>query len=154
MLVPCTALLLYMVKESYNPDFAKYSRVGAFNDLDPWMRATFFGACAAICAACLGVVCWRLIWPRTETQLSGITSKLFWGPGALAWPAIEKLAFQGNFMFVHGLDATRKKKKLIVNLSELDCPSGTVLFAIYMRRPDVLPAETRQAIEKALRTAS
>ena len=57
-------------------------------------------------------------------------------------------------MFVHGLDATRKKKKLIVNLSELDCPSGTVLFAIYMRRPDVLPAETRQAIEKALRTAS
>jgi hypothetical protein len=57
-------------------------------------------------------------------------------------------------MFVHGLDAAQKKKKLIVNLHGLDCHPSIILAGIYVRRPDVLPPETREAIEKALNVPS
>ncbi len=152
VLVPCTALLLYMVKASFDPDFTEHSRSGFMNAIDPMTRAVFFGACAAICAACAALALWRWFSPRTELVVddSGVTSKLFWGAGSLAWPAIDQLTFQNNWMFVYGLDAAGKKKKLIVNLHGLDCPPYIILAAIFMRRPDVLPPETRDSIEKAL----
>lgn len=152
VLVPCTALLLYMSKVSFDPDFTEHSRSGLLNSFDPMTRAIFFGVCAAICAACVALAFWRRFSPRTELIVddSGVTSKLFWGPGTLAWPAIKELTFQNNWMFVHGTDSAQKKKKLIVNLTGLDCPSSVILAAIYLRRPDVLPQDTRDAIEKAL----
>ena len=152
VLAPCTVLLAYMVKASFDPDFTEHSRSGLITSFDPMTRAVFFGACALICAACVGLALWRRLSPRTELIVddAGITSKLFWGSGAIAWPAITGLTFQNNWMFVHGADGAAKKKKLIVNLTGLDCHASIILAAIYLRRPDVLPKETRDAIEKAL----
>ncbi len=133
VLLPAAALLLY---------FAAHSRSAAITELPPWLRAVFFGGCAAICLAVTGLVFWRYLRPVTELVLTrdGITSKLFWGPGSLSWNRIEMLKVQGNWLFVHGKDEQGRKRKLIVNLTGLDVPRDVIMGTIEHFRPDLFSA--------------
>jgi hypothetical protein len=145
VLLPAAALCAYMVKASYDPDFAETTRRNFLDNFDPLTRAIFFGACAAVCLVCAGLALRRRLAPRDELIIdgTGITSLLSWGKGTIAWPAIEALKFENNWMYVHGKDGAGMKKKLIVNLGGLDRAPADILSVIAGRRPDIVPV--RQA---------
>jgi hypothetical protein len=139
VLVPATALLVYMVSESFNPQFTEHSSSALLNAFDPWTRAIFFGACALVCVACIGLALRRRLSPRVELIVddTGVTSKLFWRAGTLGWAQITELKSQANWMYVHGVTNDGKPKKLIIDLTGLDQDSSTILAAIEARRPDL-----------------
>jgi hypothetical protein len=141
VLVPVTALLLYMVSESFNPRFTEHSSSALLNAFDPWTRASLFGACALVCVACIGLAMFRRLRPKVELIVddTGVTSKLFWGPGSLGWTQITQLKSRSNWLFVHGIASDGKAKKLIVDFTGLDQKSGTILAAMEARRPDLFP---------------
>ncbi|HTF73418.1 MAG TPA: hypothetical protein VK620_03630, partial [Bradyrhizobium sp.] len=88
---------------------------------------------------CIGIVLWRRLWPRVELIVDdrSITSKLFWGPGTLPWGAITHLTRQNNWLFVHGTRPDGRRRRLIINLSQLDQEPSAILAAIQARRLDL-----------------
>jgi hypothetical protein len=59
------------------------------------------------------------------------------GPGTLPWGAITHLTRQNNWLFVHGTRPDGRRRRLIVNLSQLDQEPSAILAAIQARRRDL-----------------
>ena len=140
VLLPATALLGYMTYVSGAPDFEVHGRgAGLINALGPTGAPWFFGLCAAICAVCTGLVLYRRLAPKDELIMTqdSVTSNLFWGRGTLPWGSIVQLKRQKNFLFIHGIDARGKKRKLTADLGGLNAPEREILGAIETRRPDL-----------------
>jgi len=136
VLVPASALLVWMTAQTWSPSFHAEGRIAYLNDVPAGVRAAFFLGCALICIGCTGIVLWRRLWPRVELIVDdhSITSKLFWGPGTLPWSAITHLTRQKNWLFVHGTRPDGRRRRLIVNLSQLDQEPSAILAAIQARR--------------------
>src|SRR5258705_9170732 len=135
VLVPALAL----AAQTWSPSFHAEGRIAYLNDVPGGVRAAFFLSCALICIGCIGIVLWRRLWPRVELIVDdrSITSKLFWGPGTLPWGAITHLTCQNNWLFVHGTRPDGRRRRLIINLSQLDQEPSAILAAIQARRLDL-----------------
>ena len=140
VLLPAGIGLLYMAKVSGEPDFVAHGRsAGILNALGPDYAPWFFGAVALICLAIAVLALYRRLLPRDELILTNVsvTSRLFWGPGTIRWPDINKLEPRQNFLIIRGTDGNGKKKRLTVDLGGLDQPAQAVMAAIQARRPDL-----------------
>jgi len=139
VLIPALALLVWMAAQTWSPSFHAEGRIAYLNDVPGGVRAAFFLSCALICIGCIGIVLWRRLWPRVELIVDdrSITSKLFWGPGTLPWGAITHLTCQNNWLFVHGTRPDGRRRRLIINLSQLDQEPSAILAAIQARRLDL-----------------
>jgi hypothetical protein len=139
VLVPALALLVWMTAQAWSPSFHAEGRIAYLNDVPGGVRAAFFLSCALICIGCIGIVLWRRLWPRVELIVDdhSVTSKLFWGPGTLPWSAVTHLTRQNNWLFVHGTSPDGRRRRLIVNLLQLDQEPSAILAAIQARRRDL-----------------
>ena len=140
ILVLAAAGLGYMTYAAMDPSFEITGRgAGLFQAIGREGMLAFFGICAAICAACVGLVLYRRLLPKDELILTqdSVTSNLFWGKGTLTWASVTKLMRQKNFLFIHGVDANGKTRKLTADLDGLSAPGREILAAIEARRPDL-----------------
>ena len=139
VLVPALALLVWMATQTWRPSFHAEGRIAYLNDVPGGVRAAFFLSCALICIGCIGIVLRRRLRPRVELIVDdrSVTSKLFWGSGTLPWGAITHLTCQNNWLFVHGTRPDGRRRRLIINLSELDQEPSAILAAIQARRLDL-----------------
>src|SRR3977135_445541 len=139
VLVPALALLVWMTAQTWSPSFHAEGQIAYLNHVPGGVRAAFFLSCALVCIGCIGISLWRRLWPRVELIVCdlSVTPTLFRGPGTLPWSAITHLTRQKNWLFVHGTRPNGRRRRLIVNLSELDQEPSAILSAIQALRRDL-----------------
>jgi len=135
VLAPASALLVWMTSQTWSPSFHAEAELLISTTFPPesgrpssWVAPSYASG-APDCALAPPVAT-----RRTDRRRPQRYVELFWGPGTLPWSAITHLTRQNNWLFVHGTRPDGRRRRLIVNLSQLDQEPSAILAAIQARR--------------------